>query len=152
MKTFKPAVLATALSLLALAMASAAFGADGMRGTWTLQPSSKAGMVNFGLSHRDGKSHSQHDSDWPVAALGGLDFATPGRHDVNFAVNREAGRILCEGFVNDGAGAGTFRFEPSTSFVPAMAKLGFGDIDEYKQFAMTIFDVTTEFARTMKAE
>ena len=152
MKTFKPAVLATAFSLLALAMASVAFGADGISGTWTIQPSRTAGMVHFGLTHRDGKSHSQHDSDWPVKALEGLDLATPGRHDVNFAVNREAGRILCEGFVKHGEGAGTFRFEPSTSFVPAMSKLGFGDIDEYKQFAMTIFDVTPEFARTMKAE
>src|SRR5262245_6469398 len=152
MKSLKTAVLGTVFSLLVLGMASAAFGAGPSRGTWTIQPSKQAGMVNFGLKYRDGDNHSQHDSDWPVKSLEGLDLSTPGRHDVTFTINREAGRIFGEGFLKDGEGAGTFRFEPDPKFVPAMSKLGFGDIDEYKQFAMTVFDVTTEFARAMKAE
>lgn len=151
MKSFKSAVLGTALSLFALGFSAEARAAEQIRGSWTLEPSKQAGMVNFGLSHRDDDGHSQHVSDWPVSALQGLDLATPGRHDVRFTINREAGRIEAEGFVSGGEGAGLFRFEPSPDYVPAMARIGFSDIDGRKQLAMAIHDVTLEFARTMKA-
>ena len=152
MKSIKSAVLGMALSLLALGMASAALAAEPLHGSWTLSPSKLPGMVNVNLSYRGDDNQWQHDSVWPVKSLEGLDLATPGRHDVKFTVNREAGQVIGEGFVKGGEGAGIFRFEPAPAFVPAMAKIGFGDIDEYKQFAMAMHDVTTEFARTMKAE
>ena len=87
-----------------------------------------------------------------MSALQGIDLATPGKHDVKFTINREAGRIDAEGFVKDGEGAGIFRFEPDPNYAPAMARLGFDGIDAHKQFAMAMHDVTQEFARTMKAE
>ena len=152
MKSFKSAVLGTALSMLALGLAPEASGAEQMRGSWTIGPSKQPGMVNFGLSYRDDEGHSQHDSDWPVSALQGLDLATPGRHDVRFTVNREAGRIEAEGFISGGDGAGLFRFEPAADYAPAMARIGFGGVDGHKQLVMAIHDVTQEFARTMKAE
>jgi hypothetical protein len=152
MKSFKSAVLGTAFSLLALGLASGASGAEPLRGSWTIAPSKQPGMVNFGLSYRDGEGHSQHDSDWPVSALQALDLATPGRHDVKFTVNREAGRIEGEGFISGGDGAGLFRFEPAPDFAPAMARIGFGGIDGRMQLAMAIHDVTQAFARTMRAE
>ena len=153
MKSFKSAVLGTALSLLAFNMAAVAWSAE-LRGNWSLAPSKQPGQVKFGITYRhdDDDGQSQHGSDWPVSALQRLDLATPGRHDVRFTINREAGRIEAEGFVKDGEGAGIFRFEPDSNYVPAMARLGFGDIDEEKQFAMALHDVTQEFARTMMAE
>jgi len=151
MSTFKSAVLGTALSLLALGLAPA-LAAEQMRGHWTIAPSKQAGMVKFGITYRDEDSQSQHDSDWPVKSLQGIDLTTPGKHDVQFAVLREAGRLDGEGFVNAGEGAGIFRFTPDANFVAAMQKLGFDGIDADRQFAMAIHDVTTEFARTMKAE
>lgn len=152
MKSCKSAVLGTVFSLLALGFSAEVCGAEPLRGSWTLEPSKHPGMVNFGLSYRDGDGHSQHDSDWPVSALQGLDLATPGRHDVRFTISREAGRIEAEGFVSGGEGAGLFRFEPATDYAPAMARIGFGDVDRRRQLAMAIHDVTLEFARTMKAE
>jgi len=152
MKTFKSAVLGMALSLLALVIAPAAHGADPLEGSWTLSPSKMPGMMNVDLTFRNDERHWQHDSVWPVSALEGLDLATPGRHDVKFTINREAGRMNAEGFMKDGRGAGVFRFEPAPDYVPAMAKLGFDDIDGEKQFAMAMHDVTTAFARSMKAE
>ena len=153
MKSFKSAVLGTAFSLLALSAAPATLGAEPFRGSWTIAPSKQAGMVKFGITYRHGNDgQSQHDSDWPVSALQGIDLTTPGRHDVKFTINREAGRIDGEGFMKGGEGAGVFDFAPDPNYVPAMARLGFGDIDEHKQFAMAVHDVTQEFARTMKAQ
>lgn len=149
MKVFRTAVLGAALSLLALNPASAA---EPFRGNWSIAPSKQAGMVKFGISYRNEFSQSQHDSDWPVNSLQGIDLATPGKHDVRFTIVREAGIIEAEGFVKAGEGAGIFNFVANPDFVPAMQKIGFGDIDGNKQFAMAIHDVTTDFARTMKAE
>jgi hypothetical protein len=153
MKSLKSAVLGTALSLLALSLAPTATG-EQLRGNWSIAPSKQAGMVKFGITYRhdDDDGQSQHNSDWPVSALQGLDLATPGRHDVKFTINREAGRIDAEGFVKNGAGAGVFDFSPDPGYVAAMARIGFDDIDEHKQFAMAIHDVTQEFARAIKAE
>jgi hypothetical protein len=151
MKTLKTAVLGTALSLLALGFLPAA-AAEQLRGHWSVAPSKKPGMVMFGITYRDDEGQSQHQSDWPVASLQGLDLTTPDRHDVKFAVLREAGRLDGEGFVNAGEGAGTLRFTPDPDYAPAMERLGFDDIDGHKQFAMAIHDVTTDFARTMKAQ
>src|SRR5688572_2456728 len=152
MKSFKSAVLGTALSLFALSIVPTASGAEQFRGNWSIAPSKEAGMVKFGITYRDDKNQSQHESDWPVSALQGIDLTTAGKHDVRFTVTREAGRIDGEGFVKGGEGAGIFRFEPNPNYAPAMARLGFHDIDAHKQFAMAIHDVTQEFARTMKAE
>ena len=152
MKSSRSAAFVAAFSLLALGAAALVFGADQLHGSWTISPSKQAGMVQFGISYRDGEGHSHHQSDWPVRTLQGIDLATPGKHDVHFTISREAGRIDAEGFVEKGEGAGMFRFEPSAAFVPAMEKIGFGGIDQRMQFAMAIHDVTVEFARTMKAE
>ena len=153
MKSFKSAVLGTAFSLLALSTVPTTFGAEQLRGNWSIAPSKQPGMVKFGITYRhDDDGQSQHESDWPVSALQGIDLATPGKHDVRFTINREAGRIDGEGFVKDGEGAGIFRFEPNANYAPAMARLGFDGIDDEMQFAMAMHDVTQEFARTMKAE
>ena len=153
MKSFKQAVLGTAFSLLALSIVPMAFGADQLRGNWSIAPSKQAGMVKFGITYRhDDDGQSQHESDWPVSALQGIDLTTPARHDVKFTINREAGRIDGEGFLKSGEGAGIFHFEPNPNYAPGMAKIGFDGIDAHKQFAMAIHDVTAEFARTMKAE
>lgn len=153
MKSLKSAVLGTALSLLAFGLAPVSLGAGQPDGSWTLSPSKKSGMVRFGLTYRyDDHGRSQHEFDWPVSALQGLDLATPGRHDVKFTINREAGRIDGEGYMNGGTGAGTYTFAPAPDFVAAMDKLGFDDIDRHKHFAMAVHDVTTEFARAMSAE
>lgn len=152
MKSLKSAVRGTVLSLLALGFTGEVSAAEPLRGSWTVMPSKEPGMVEFGLSYRDGGSHSMHESDWPVSALQGIDLATPGRHDVRFTVKREAGRIDAEGYISGGEGAGPLRFEPDPNYPAAMERIGFGGIDADKQFAMTVHDVTQEFARTMKAE
>ncbi len=70
-----------------------------------------------------------------------------GKRDVQFAVAREAGRFDCEGYLNNGVGAGVFLFTPDAKFAKAMSDLGFDGIDEPMQFAMATIDVSSEFAQ-----
>ena len=83
------------------------------------------------MAYRRDEYQSQHDRDWPVNALEGIDLATPGKRDVKFTITREAGRIDGEGFMKGGEGAGIFIFTPDPDYAPAMARLGFDGIDAH---------------------
>src|SRR5688572_7980776 len=145
-------VVAGILCAFTLLLAQVASAADTFSGNWTLMPSEQPGKVHFGLSYRRKHNQSQHSSDWPAEAFQGLDLAVRGKRDVQFAVTRDAGRFDCEGYLNNGVGAGVFLFTADASYAKAMASLGFTGIDEEKQFTMASVDVTAEFARQMKAE
>ena len=133
-------------------LAAQVMAAETFTGNWTLMPSEVPGKVHFGLAHRSGKHHSNHSSDWPVEAFQGVDLAARGKHNVQFTIARDAGRFDCEGYLNNGVGAGVFLFTANSNYSQSMRDLGFTGIDEYKQFAMATVDVTAEFARQMKAE
>src|SRR3954470_7389120 len=113
-----PALASILLTLTGVARA------EEVKGTWTIRPSDEAGQVYFGLAHHMHGDHSQDESDWPVGEFLGLDLTTPDRHDVKFAIARDAGRFECEGFVRDGEGAGIFHFTPNPGFAQEMAGLG----------------------------
>jgi hypothetical protein len=131
---------------------SAAFAQE-LTGSWTMMPAAEAGKVHFTiLRRREGGGSTNSASDWPVSAFEGLDLATRARHDVQFAIARDAGRFDCEGYLADGNGAGVFRFTPDPAFVRAMGDLGYAGIDDDEQFAMAMHDVSLDFARDMKEE
>jgi len=120
-------------------------------GDWTVSKSDEPGKVEFSLiEHRHGGT-SQHESDWPVTSFQGVDFAKPGRQDVHFTIMRDAGKIDCEGFLKDGEGAGIFHFQPDAAYPRQMESLGFS-VDDEKQFAMAVQDVSLDFARQIKNE
>ena len=125
--------------------------AESRTGDWTLSKSDEAGKVEFSLIEHHHSGMSNHSSDWPASAFPGVDFAKAGRQDVHFVVARDAGKIDCEGFLNDGEGAGLFHFVPSPDYPREMKSLGF-PIDEEKQFNMAVQDVSLDFARQMKDE
>lgn len=129
-----------------------AFAGGDYTGNWTLMPSEQPGKVNFGLVHRREHSNIQHSSDWPAEVFQGLDLSVRGKRDVQFSITRDAGRFDCEGYLNNGVGAGVFLFTPNPTFAKSMHELGFDGIDDNKQYAMAMVDVTTDFARAMKAE
>jgi hypothetical protein len=125
--------------------------ADVRTGDWTISKSDEPGKVEFSLNvHRHGEN-SNHESDWPMSSFPGVDFSKPGRQDVHFTIARDAGKIECEGFLNNGEGAGIFHFQPDANYASEMRKLGF-PIDEEKQYSMAAMDVSLEFARQMKSE
>jgi hypothetical protein len=145
----KKLAAAAAMVLCAWTMSATAFAAE-MKGNWTIAPSQEAGQVQFGMYIRNEGSNLQTTSDWPVAAFQGLDLANRERHDVKFFIARDAGRFDCDGYLNQGEGAGFFRFSPDAKFVGNMRELGFDGIDGNKQFAMAVHDVTLAYARQMK--
>jgi hypothetical protein len=120
-------------------------------GDWTISKSESPGKVEFSLIEHHHGGTSSHQSDWPANAFQGVDFAKPGRQDVHFTITRDAGKIDCEGFLKDGEGAGIFHFQPDPKYGQAMNSLGF-PVDEEKQFAMAVQDVSLEFAKQMKDE
>ena len=125
--------------------------AEARGGDWTISQSDEPNKVEFSLiEHRHG-GQSHDSSDWPMSAFQGVDFSKPGRQDVHFTITRDAGKIDCEGFLNHGEGAGLFHFQPDASYARNMKSLGF-EVDEDKQFAMAVQDVSLDFARQMKAE
>jgi hypothetical protein len=147
------AFLVFALCLLVVVVKSHA--GDVRSGDWTIHKSEASGRVQFSLiEHRRG-GNSVHESDWPVSSFAGVDFSKAGRQDVHFTVSRDAGKFECEGFLNDGEGAGVFHFQPDPNYIREMHSLGFSvgeSVDEDKQYGMAVEDVSLEFARQMKAE
>jgi hypothetical protein len=130
---------------------AAELGNEVRSGSWAISKSDEPGKIEFALmEHRRGGS-SNHQSSWPVSAFQGVDLSKSGRQDVHFTIARDAGKIECEGYLNDGEGAGVFHFQPDANYPREMQTLGFS-VDEEKQFAMAVQDVSLEFAREMKGE
>lgn len=119
------------------------------RGDWTIHKSDEAGKVEFSLMEHHHGGNSNHESDWPMSSFSGVDFAKPGRQDVHFILTRDAGRIDCEGFLNNGEGAGIFHFQPDANYPREMQSLGFS-VDDETQYSMAVQDVSLEFAKQMK--
>ena len=120
-------------------------------GDWTISKSEDAGKVEFSLIEHHHGGTSSHQSDWPASSFQGVDFSKPGRQDVHFTIARDAGKIECEGFLNNGEGAGIFHFQPDANYPREMHALGFS-VDDEKQFSMAVQDVSLEFAKQMKNE
>ena len=118
-------------------------------GSWSLSPSDQPDSVQFSLQSSQGEDHFSESSTWKLADLRGLDWAGTSKHDVSFAITRDAGTIDCKGFVQDQRGAGLFTFQPNPQYRTEMSKLGF-QFEERELFSATLFDVSFEFAREMK--
>jgi hypothetical protein len=124
---------------------------DVRTGDWTLHKSNDSGKVQFSLIEHRGSGLSNHSSDWPASSFPGVDFSKLGHQEVHFTLSRDAGKIECEGFLNNDEGAGIFHFQPEPNYMHEMQRLGFV-VDENKQFTMAVVDVSLAFARETKNE
>jgi hypothetical protein len=120
-------------------------------GEWTLSRSDKQGKVRFSLQSSKDGDHFNTSSDWNASDFSGIDWSTPGKHDVRFTIARNAGSIECEGFLKNGEGAGLFTFNPNARYSSDMQSLGFSGVTADKQLAFAIHDVSLAFARQMKS-
>src|SRR5579859_7561090 len=146
-------VLGTCVLLMAMAHSAPVYqAAEPQSGDWTIRKSDAPGKVDFSLmqNRRGGSSH--HESNWPLTAFQGLDVSKPGRQEVRFTITRDAGRFECEGYLNNGEGAGLFHFTPDPKYAQSMQSMGFAGIDGPKQFNMAVQDVSLKFAQEMKNE
>src|SRR5882757_3909696 len=128
------------------------FGGETQSGDWTIRRSDEPGKVEFSLMDSRAGHHFHSSSDWPASEFSGLDFSKAGRQEVHFTIARDAGKFECEGFLHDGEGAGFFHFVADAKYAQEMKSLGFERIDEDKQWAMAIHDVSLKFARDIKAQ
>src|SRR5713101_8264202 len=129
-----------------------ALGGETQSGDWTIRRSDFQGKVEFSLMDSRAGSHFHSSSDWPASDFSGLDFSKPWRQEVHFTIARDAGKFECEGFLQDGEGAGLFHFTADAKYQQEMKSLGFERIDGDKQWAMAIHDVSLKFARDIKAQ
>jgi hypothetical protein len=118
-------------------------------GDWTIRHSDEAGKVEFSLIEHHRGGNSNHESDWPMNSFPGVDFSKAGRQDVHFTISRDAGKFECEGFLNNGEGAGIFHFQPDANYASEMRKLDFA-VDDEAQYSMAVQDVSLEFSRQMR--
>lgn len=154
-RTLAYAVFACCVVLFVVKDRAAEVRGEVRSGDWTISKSEDTGKVEFSLiEHHHGGTNS-HQSDWPATSFQGVDFSKAGHQEVRFTITRDAGKIECEGFLNDGEGAGLFHFHPDPNYASEMQALGFSgvdDKDDEKQFSMAVMDVTVEFAKQMKGE
>jgi hypothetical protein len=144
-------VFASCVLLVVLKNRAADLRNDVHSGSWAISKSDEAGKVEFALMEHRRDGSSNHQSAWPASTFHGVDFTKSGRQDVRFTIARDAGKLECEGYLNDGEGAGVFHFQPDPNYAREMQSLGFS-VDGEKQFAMTVQDVSLAFAREMKGE
>src|SRR5438309_5528348 len=129
-----------------------ALGSEPQSGDWTIRRSEIPGKVEFSLMDSRAGRHFHHSSDWPASDFSGLDFSQSGRQEVHFTIARDAGKFECEGFLHDGEGAGLFHFMADPKYAQEMKSLGFERLEEDRQWAMAIHDVSLKFARDIKAQ
>src|SRR5262252_8550653 len=150
-RTFAYLVFASSVMLLVVKNRAADLKNEPHRGSWAISKSDEPGKVQFAIMEHRHNGSSNHQSTWPASAFQGVDFAKAGRQDVRFTIARDAGKIDCEGFLDDGEGAGVFHFTPDPNYPREMQSLGF-PVDSDKQYAMAVHDVSLAFAREMKSE
>src|SRR5262249_5243612 len=139
---FAGCILAAAIKLRA---------SENKSGSWTIHKSDEPGKIDFALMIRQDGHSSNNESAWPASQFSGVDFSKPGRQDVHFTLPRDAGKLDCEGFLDNGEGAGIFHFEPNASYPGQMKSLGFS-VDDDQQYQMAVHDVSLDFARQIKSE
>lgn len=77
--------------------------------------------------------------------------ATGARTDVNFRIVREAGTFQCEGFFQEGRGAGHWTLTPNQSFVSTMRSRGYENLSEDDLFSAALFDINIKAIEDLKA-
>jgi len=150
-RTFAYLVFASTVILLVAKNRASDLHDDVRSGSWAISKSDEPGKVEFALMEHRHNGTSNHQSEWPMSSFLGVDFSKSGRRDVHFTISRDAGKIDCEGYLKDGEGAGVFHFQPDPNYPREMQSLGFS-VDEEKQYAMAVQDVSLAFAREMKGE
>jgi len=145
------ALVAYVLIACALVLGLISRAADTRSGSWAITRSDEPGKVSFALMYHSTHNNSNHQSDWSTSEFHGVDFVKPGKQEVKFTIARDAGRFDCEGYLNDGEGAGVFHFAAEPQYPSQMSALGFNGIDVDKQFSMAMLDVSVAFAKELKA-
>jgi beta-lactamase regulating signal transducer with metallopeptidase domain len=118
-------------------------------GTWSVQPSEKAGEVFFEMR----QLHSSNGHTVPLSQLEGL---TPAQMNaggtVKFLLRRDAGTFTCEGIFREGVGGGAFTFAANPAFADELGKRGVTRPTTQQQFEMAKNDVSLALVDDLRAQ
>jgi hypothetical protein len=123
-------------------------------GQWTIGGFLIQDQVQISIQRRSGNSSMSSSSALPLSRLRGLTRAHLDSAGtlVRFDVVRDAGTLQFQGYLQSGAGGGTFTFIPNSSYAGEMQALGYSGLSDEKIFAMAVHDVSTAYIRAMHAE
>jgi len=128
-----------------------ALGGEGQSGDWTMAALRCSGEGGVFLNEIPAPGIISLQFRLAGERFFGTGFSKSGRQE--FFYDRAGRRKFeCEGFLQDGEGAGLFHFAAEPRYSQEMKSLGFERIDGDKQWAMAIHDVSLKFARDIKAE
>ena len=145
--------------VVSLAAASSAFAT--IEGAWTATPSKKdSSRIQLNITM---EPNSNNGMSMPLSAFTGLTSAqvygtAPGA--VQFQLRREAGTATFDGSFRNGYGAGQLTFTGNSQYEQAIRSLGIDfDLERHGRtrnpermlFELALFDVSTDYIRTMKA-
>ncbi|HYR45640.1 MAG TPA: hypothetical protein VER78_01450 [Thermoanaerobaculia bacterium] len=147
-----------ALLLLAGALWLAGLPVPAQNPTPTPLPATVTGTWLMDFNRPDSFLRLTRDSGKP-AGIGGTDLSPfrlqdclglkrpsgPAKGPVRFRVARDSGVLEFEGWANESAGAGQFRFEPEEAFVEHITEATADQI-----YAMTLYDVSVEYIRNLQ--
>ena len=139
--------------VFAVALGVSALCGSGQRwdDEWRITPSNHPGMVRFSIERVSPGSDWRMSSDRSIDEFRGLSMeAVESRGKAKFEFVRDAGRLVCEGYFNNGYGIGAFEFMPDSQYIRELQRLGYDAPDERRLFSMAMSDVSLDFARELK--
>ena len=120
--------------------------AEDYSGTWTLEHSSEAGMVQLGLRYQHttatGNEEWDESRSVPWSDLNGVSASDLDSGDIqkSFSIVHDAGTFAAQGSLSRGHGAGVWVFQPSASFNTGLSRRGIGSADAKQQFELAMSD------------
>lgn len=117
-------------------------------GTWELHLASEPGRAQLTI-RRGRSSHGRTVALAELERLAGTSLSAATK--VNFPIRRDAGTFAIEGICRNRACAGTFGFEPNTTFAADLAKRGIGRPTAEDQFHLAVADVGAAYLDALAA-
>jgi hypothetical protein len=144
--------LLSSLLLATLWVPAAAFGLPTptplptIRGGWHMDLNREDGFLRLTLETRRAQNGSDPTLFRFHDCLGLKRPSGAAKVPVRFQIARDSGVLEFEGWANESAGEGRFRFEPEEAFVEHMKEATADEI-----FAMALYDVSVEYIRDLQA-
>ena|SRR5579872_1098995 len=146
-------IAATFVALVA-ALPLTAAAQQQISGSWSLTsiPNSQTVRLELRTENPSGGYHDQSSEDVSLRDLHLTQTqlqSSGGR--AAFALDREAGTVSFEGWLQQGQGGGRFTFEPSSQYIGAMQQRGYTIDEPRKVLTAALLDVSTAFVDQMNA-
>lgn len=120
--------------------------ADPVTGEWSIHAAASApDRITFETDASPGDRMSTTNLTVPPAELAGAG------HHVTFTIVRDAGRFVCEGWGENGRGAGTFTFASNPSYVDELRRRGLTFPSDQKLLDAAMLDLSLAYVDAMHA-